>query len=58
MARTCLIALVLALSGCAAPEPFTAGAPVPAPHGWLDYCARNTNDHDCKDTETSTHGTR
>jgi hypothetical protein len=49
MARLGLIALVLALSGCAsAPESFTPGKEVPPPFGWLDYCGRNPTDTDCK----------
>lgn len=49
MARTCLIALMVVLSGCAAPEPFAPGRQVSPPFGWVDYCTRNPNDHDCKE---------
>jgi len=40
------VALSVALSGCSTPEPFTPGAVVAPPAGWVDYCNRNPKD--CK----------
>lgn len=48
MARIVLILLLIALTGCAKPQPFIVGEVVQAPHGWVDYCARHTTDPDCK----------
>jgi predicted transglutaminase-like cysteine proteinase len=40
--------LILALVGCAAPEPFIAGERTVPPAGWADYCKRTPGDPGCK----------
>jgi hypothetical protein len=43
------IVLALLLAGCSAiPTPITgAGYDVMPPQGWIEYCARRTNDEAC-----------
>lgn len=48
MARLLLISAALMLTGCAAPESFTAGQQVAPPYGWVDFCRRHPTDLDCK----------
>lgn len=46
-----IVVLAFVLTSCAKPEAFTIGEAIQAPHGWVDYCARNATDPDCKVTK-------